>query len=142
MSWEITVQDATRFREIFGEQCQVNVPLGRYTSARVGGAAELLVTVTSGLELQTAVELAYASRINYFILGGGSNILVANKGVRGLVIMNKARAINFRNIGAGVICTVESGMNLSSLSRQCIAKGLGGLEWAIGVPGTVGGAVV
>lgn len=142
MSWEITVQDATRFRELFGEQCQVNAPLGRYTSARVGGPAELFVTVTSGMELQTAVELAYASRINYFILGGGSNILVAAKGVGGLVIMNKARAVNFRNIGAAVICTVESGMNLSSLARQCIAKGLGGLEWAIGVPGTIGGAVV
>ncbi len=142
MSWEITVQDATRFQELFGEQCQVNTPLGRYTSARVGGPAELFVTVTSGMELQTAVELAYACRINYFILGGGSNILVANNGIGGLVIMNKARAVNFRNIGAAVICTVESGMNLSSLARQCIAKGLGGLEWAIGVPGTVGGAVV
>ena len=50
--------------------------------------------------------------------------------------------MTFRHIGANVLCTVESGMNLSSLARQCIGKGLGGLEWAIGVPGTVGGAVV
>src|SRR5690606_20069225 len=49
---------------------------------------------------------------------------------------------SFRHTGIGVVCTVESGMNLSSLARQCIAKGLGGLEWAVNVPGTVGGAVV
>jgi UDP-N-acetylmuramate dehydrogenase len=56
--------------------------------------------------------------------------------------MNRAKHVSFRHVGASVICTAESGMNLSSLSRQCISKGLGGLEWAISVPGTVGGAVV
>jgi UDP-N-acetylmuramate dehydrogenase len=50
--------------------------------------------------------------------------------------------VSFRHNGVDVVCTVESGMNLSSLSRQCIAKGLSGLEWAVGIPGTIGGAVV
>jgi UDP-N-acetylmuramate dehydrogenase len=75
-------------------------------------------------------------------LGGGSNILVSDAGMRGLVIMNRAKGVKFRHTGAGVVCTAESGANLSSLARRCISKGLGGLEWAIGVPGTVGGAVV
>ena len=92
--------------------------------------------------METAVSIAYKKHIPYTLLGGGSNILVSDYGISGLVIMNKARAINFRHTGANVICTVESGMNLSSLARQCIGKGLAGLEWAIGVPGTVGGAVV
>ena len=131
-----------RYQEIFGDRFQVDAPLAKYTSARVGGPAEMFLTVENALELQTAVELAYAQHLPYFILGGGSNILVSDQGVRGLVIMNRAKAVRFRHTGAHVVCTVESGMNLSSLARQCIGKGLGGLEWAIGIPGTVGGAVV
>lgn len=131
-----------QYREIFGEKFQLDAPLAKYTSARVGGPAEMFLTVDNALELQTAVELAYAQHIPYFILGGGSNILVADEGVRGLVIMNRAKTVRFRHTGAHVVCTAESGMNLSSLARQCIGKGLGGLEWAIGIPGTLGGAVV
>ena len=131
-----------RFREVFGEELQLGVPLSRYSSARVGGPADLFLTVRTVTDLQAAVELAYAQDIPYFVLGGGSNILVADAGVRGLVVMNRAREVKFRNTGYSVVCTVESGMNLSSLARQCIAKGLGGLEWAVSVPGTVGGAVV
>jgi UDP-N-acetylmuramate dehydrogenase len=131
-----------RFREIFGEDFKPNVSLGRYTSARVGGPAELFITVHNASELQKAAELAYTLNIPYTILGGGSNILVADAGVKGLIIFNKAKNVSFRNTGFSVVCTVESGMNLSSLARQCIAKGLAGLEWAVSVPGTVGGAVV
>lgn len=143
MSLPTTVRERRyqQYRDIFGEQFQVNVPLAKHTSARVGGAAEMLVTVRTGLELQTAVDLAYSQRIPYFVLGGGSNILVADAGVEGLVILNRARQVSFRHTGFSVICTAESGTNLSSLARQCISKGLGGLEWAISVPGTVGGAV-
>lgn len=144
MSVRTAVSEMTqeRFREVFGDALQQNVPLARYTSARVGGNAEAFLIVHSALELQTAVELAYAQRIPYFILGGGSNILISDQGLNGLVILNKAREVRFRHSGLGVVCAVESGMNFSSLARQCIAKGLGGLEWAVGIPGTVGGAVV
>lgn len=131
-----------RFSEVFGERFRQDVSLSRYSSARVGGPADMFLSVYNVSDLQTAVEMAYAHDVPYFILGGGSNILVADAGVRGLVIMNRAREVKFRNTGFSVICTVESGMNLSSLARQCIAKGLGGLEWAVSVPGTVGGAVV
>lgn len=130
------------FQEMFPDQLQVNTSLAKYTSSRVGGEAELFLIVKSSQELETAVSLAYNRSVPYFILGGGSNIMVADRGIRGLVVMNRAKSVRYRHIGASVICTVESGMNLSALSRQCIAKGLGGLEWAINVPGTVGGAVV
>lgn len=144
MNLKTTVLEAihTRFRELFEDRFELDVSLAKYTSARVGGPAEMLVIVQSAAELMMAVEMAYAQRIPYFILGGGSNILVSDSGVSGLVILNKARTVTFRHTGFSVVCTAESGMNLSSLARQCIAKGLGGLEWAIGVPGTVGGAVV
>ncbi len=144
MSVQTAVSEMTqeRFKEIFGDALQTNTPLARYTSARVGGPAELFLTVRSSQDLLTAVDLAYAQRIPYFILGGGSNILIADGGIKGLVILNKARQVRFRHTGLSVVCTVDSGMNLSALARQCIGKGLGGLEWAIGIPGTVGGAVV
>ncbi|MCP4356716.1 MAG: UDP-N-acetylmuramate dehydrogenase [Chloroflexi bacterium] len=130
------------FQETFGDDFQMEVPLSKYTSARVGGPAQMFLTVYNAAELQKAVDLAYSKHIPYFILGGGSNILVAEEGVRGLVIMNRAKLVHFRHTGAHVVCTAESGANLSSLARQCIGKGLGGLEWAVSVPGTVGGAVV
>ena len=131
-----------QFVELFGDRVKTDAKLSRYTSVRVGGPAELFVTVRNVDELETAVNLAYAQRIAYFVLGGGSNILVADEGMKGLVVLNRANGIRFRHIGAKVICTVESGMNLSTLARQCVNNGLAGLEWAIGIPGTVGGAVV
>ncbi|MDX1615830.1 MAG: UDP-N-acetylmuramate dehydrogenase [Candidatus Promineifilaceae bacterium] len=131
-----------RFREVFGDRFKLNEPLARYTSARVGGPAEMFVVAESTTDLVTAAELASQQSIPYTLLGGGSNVLVADAGMKGLVILNKARQVSFRHSGYGVVCTSESGMNLSSLARQCISKGLGGLEWAVSVPGTVGGAVV
>jgi len=144
MELETTVLEAIqkRFSEVFHDNLKVNEPLDRFTSARVGGPAEMLVTVSNTTELLMAIELAYAQNIPYIIIGGGSNILIADNGISGLVILNKAKGVNFRHTGYGVVCTAESGVNLSSLARQCIVKGLGGLEWAISVPGTVGGAVV
>ena len=131
-----------RLRQFFGDEYKEGVALSRYTSARVGGPADMFVTVRNVTELQAAVEMAYAHNVPYLVLGGGSNVLVADAGIRGLVVLNRARSVKFRNNGFSVVCNVESGMNLSSLARQCIAKGLGGLEWAVSVPGTVGGAVV
>lgn len=137
-----TVHTVEKLRGVFGDQLHVNEPLSRYTTARIGGPAELFLTVSSTEQLLDAVEIAYSAGMPFFILGGGSNILVADGGISGLVILNKARKVGFRHSGAGVVCIAESGANLSALARQCISKGLGGLEWAIGIPGTVGGAVV
>ena len=144
MDLETTVLEAIqkRYQDIFGDRFKLNESMDRYTSARVGGPAEMFVTVNSGTDLQTAVEMAHMQHIPYLVIGGGSNILVSDSGIGGLVIMNRARDVHFRHSGFGVVCAVESGMNLSSLARQCIAKGLGGLEWAVNIPGTVGGAVV
>ncbi len=144
MELETTVFEAIQmhFREVFNENFRANELLDRYTSARVGGPAEMLVIVNNTTELLTAIELAYAQNVQYIILGGGSNVLVADRGFAGLVILNKAKGVNFRHTGYGVVATAESGVNLSSLARQCIVKGLGGIEWAVSVPGSVGGAVV
>lgn len=118
---------------------RLNEPLARYTTARIGGPADVLVEATSTKDLKSLVVAARKWQLPVTILGGGANVLVSDAGIRGLVIVNKAKRIEFRE-DAQVWC--ESGTVLPSLARECVARGLAGLEWAVGVPGTVGGAVV
>ena len=113
-------------------------PLTRYTAARIGGAADWLVVVESVGMVIEAVRAAQKQGLAWCILGSGSNVLVADAGLRGLVIVNRARHV----VIEGEWVYAEAGANLSSLARNCIARGLAGLEWAVSVPGTVGGAVV
>jgi UDP-N-acetylmuramate dehydrogenase len=117
----------------------LNEPVARYTTARIGGPADVLVEAASAKELKSLVVAARKWELPMTILGGGANVLVSDAGLRGLVIVNKAKRIKFRD-GAQVWC--ESGTVLPTLARECVARGLAGLEWAVGVPGTVGGAVV
>lgn len=128
-------------RSNFGDRLRPAEPLSRYTSARIGGPAEFLIVAESAAELVEAAREAVRLQIPFFILGGGSNILVAESGVRGLVVVNRAKGIEFRGEGLGVSVWAESGCSIGALARQCVAKGCAGLEWAATVPGTVGGAV-
>jgi len=82
------------------------------------------------------------TRTPFIVLGGGSNVLVSDQGVRGVVVLNRARAHHFEEEGRVVFLTASSGANFGSLARQAAGKGFGGLEWAAGIPGTIGGAVV
>jgi UDP-N-acetylmuramate dehydrogenase len=127
-------------RRHFGGAVQENAPLAKLTSARIGGAADLLVTVQSADELARAVELLRGQGASFIILGGGSNVLVSDRGVRGVVILNKAKAVRFETRVEPKVWA-ESGAGLGQLAQRCAGKGLAGLEWAATVPGTVGGAV-
>jgi UDP-N-acetylmuramate dehydrogenase len=117
-----------------------NVSLAPYTSARIGGPADILITAESAEELARIIKLLQKQEIDYLMLGGGSNVLVSDKGVRGVVVLNRAKGVRFHN-GDEPSVTVESGVIFSNLANRCASKGLGGLEWAATVPGTVGGAV-
>lgn len=130
----------TDLRELFGEQVQEHVSLAPYTSARIGGPADVLLTVRSADELAQAVQTCWEHTLPFTLLGGGSNVLVSDRGVRGIVIINKAKAVEFRP-GAEPTVSAEAGTVFSNLAHRAAAKGLAGLEWAIAVPGTVGGAV-
>lgn len=130
----------TSLRELFGEQVQEQVSLASYTSARIGGMADALVTVRNADELAEAVQTCWEHALPFTMLGGGSNVLVSDAGVRGIVILNRAKETEFR-LGAEPTVYAESGTVFSNLAHRAAAKGLSGLEWAIAVPGTVGGAV-
>lgn len=123
-----------------GDKVKENVSLAPYTSARIGGPADILITAESADELARTIKLLQKHEIDYLMLGGGSNVLVSDKGVRGVVVLNRAKGVRFHN-GDQPSVTAESGVIFSNLANRCAAKGFAGLEWAATVPGTVGGAV-
>lgn len=130
---------AAIFGPIVGDRIRLQEPLARYTVARLGGPADCLIVAESAAVLESACRAAWAANLPLRILGGGANVLISDAGVRGAVIVNHARAVQ---IGADGLVIAESGVVLPTLARQTIEAGLSGFEWAIGVPGTLGGAVV
>lgn len=125
--------------ERFGAALKRDENLARYTVARLGGPADALVVANNFNDLTDAVTLAKTHDIPWIMLGSGANVLAADDGYRGLVIVNHSSAIRFEGSGRVV---AESGASLSTMARKCMNQGLSGLEWAVNIPGTVGGAVV
>src|SRR6266545_2714661 len=123
-----------------GDKVKENVSLAPYTSARIGGPADVIITAESADELARIIKLLWKLDLDFIMLGGGSNVLVSDQGVRGVVLLNRAKGVRFHN-GDEPSVTVESGVVFSNLANRCAAKGLAGLEWAATVPGTIGGAV-
>jgi UDP-N-acetylmuramate dehydrogenase len=133
----------------FGVTIQSNVLLARYTTIRIGGPAQYFAMVNSTSQLIKLVRWARSVELPYFVLGGGSNMLISDAGIRGLVIQNRCRQVR---IDQPRCCdyprddrpylVAESGALMAGVARQSVREGLTGLEWAVSVPGTVGGAVV
>lgn len=114
-------------------------PLASHTTLRIGGPADLFASAATIEDLTTTLALAREMDVPVLMLGGGSNVLASDRGVRGLVLVNGCRAIRRHE---GNVLWAESGANLAGVARQAIRWGLTGLEWCVSVPGTVGGAVV
>ncbi len=127
-------------REAFGENLQENVSLAAYTSARIGGNADALLVANTADELAEIVSRFWEMEIPFFLLGGGSNLLISDAGYRGVVVLNKAKNVRFSE-GETPTVLAESGVTMSRLANQAATRGLSGLEWAATLPGTVGGAV-
>ncbi|MFO7321558.1 MAG: UDP-N-acetylmuramate dehydrogenase [Chloroflexota bacterium] len=126
--------------DAFADRLLRHEPLAKYTAARLGGPADLLYRARESLEeLAAVVRAAWTDGVPVRVLGGGANVLVSDDGVPGLVVINHVSHID---IGEDCSVTAASGTSLTILARRCAAAGLTGFEWAISVPGTVGGAVV
>src|SRR4030095_6892567 len=80
-----------------GDKVKENISLAPYTSARIGGLADILVVAESADALARIIKLLKKQEIDYMILGGGSNVLVSDKGVRGVVVLNRAKGVAFHN---------------------------------------------
>ena len=125
--------------EGFGE-VKPGEPLARHTTFGVGGPADVFLTVRTAEDLASAATVAREAGMDPFVLGSGSNILVADAGIRGLVIDNRAR--KEETLGDGTRYRMESGTSFAAFARKMCRLGLDGLTWAVGIPGTLGGAVV
>lgn len=128
-------------RKAFGKELQENVPLSRFTSARIGGPADVLITVRSAEELIRAARTLWEQDIPFILVGGGSNILVSDKGVRGVTLLNRARHVQINANALHPTIHAESGATLNEISQRAARLGLSGLEWAASIPGSLGGAV-
>lgn len=115
-------------------------PMRNHTTWRIGGPVERLVQPSSVEEVQQAIREAKGSGKPYYIVGGGSNLLVADEGLSGTVIQLGGSLIGLQIIGEYVIA--EAGVPLPFLARKAAEHGLSGLEFAAGIPGSIGGAVV
>jgi UDP-N-acetylmuramate dehydrogenase len=117
------------------------VPLAKYTSFRIGGPADALYTARTADELAAAVVAARELGVPHFLLGLGANILVGDRGYRGLVIRNRADHFRFHPEGDTCRLVAESGAVMQELILDAVERGWGGIEHFIGIPSTVGGAV-
>ena len=106
----------------------------------LGGPADVFVVVKSASIFTDVMTVLWNYGMPYHILGGGSNVLISDKGVREVVVLNKAKEVQFET-GDSPTVWCEAGVVFSNLANRCASKGLAGLEWAATVPGTVGGAV-
>src|SRR3989442_11330861 len=118
-------------------------PLARHTSFRIGGPADLLVVPETVDELAFVLRAASACGATVTMLGGGSNVLVGDGGVRGVVVkLGRGFArVEWHDGEGGAEVRAGAGANLGRLARTAASRGLAGLEHAEGIPGTVGGAL-
>jgi len=125
------------FIEQYQGEVRRNEKLSPYTSFRTGGPADLFVEITSREELAGGIKLAAEATIPYFVIGGGSNLLVSDEGYRGLIIRNQIMGLGVKNreILAG------AGESLEQLVDYATTCSLSGLEFGAGIWGTVGGAI-
>lgn len=120
-----------------GEKLQRNVPLFQYTTFGIGGPADYFFIASTTEELIEAILWGREKQLELFILGSGANILVGDKGFRGLVIKNESSDFHFN----GTMLTASSGVKIETLIREAAGRGLSGLEHFAGIPSSLGGAV-
>ncbi len=123
----------------FGTALKENEPLMNYTTMRVGGVADFVFVAATIEDFIKALQLCFRYKIPYVIIAGGSNIIVSDAGFPGLAIINRSTNISFIPEKSQVI--VDSGCVYARLITEAATRGLGGLEWWFGLPGTIGGAV-
>jgi UDP-N-acetylmuramate dehydrogenase len=127
----------------FETSLRKNESLARFTAARLGGPADwVYLAKTSTEDLVEVVKTAWEHNMPVRVLGAGANVLVSDRGVRGLVVINGITDVQIGDWHDGRNLSATAGTSLTVLSRRCASFGLSGMEWAVGVPGSVGGAVV
>ena len=134
------VQSAAAELRLLGDRVVFGGDLGALTTYRVGGGAAVLVTVSSTEELSLVSGAARRSGLPVMTVGRGSNLLVADAGFGGIAVLLDPSGFSRVDVAASAV-TAGAAVPLPVLARQTVDAGLAGMEWAVGVPGSVGGAV-
>lgn len=146
----MAIQISEALHKAFGDRLKTDEPLGRYTTFKIGGPADVFFDAKTREDFVTAVTLSRRAGLPIFILGGGTNILIGDKGIRAFVIKNSTQGISIRGVKGSVekgthrrtvFVEADSGVAFNKLVRFTIEEGLSGLEMQLGLPGSVGGAV-
>ena len=125
---------------IDGSKIKINVPMSSYTTFKTGGNADIMLCPTSTEELRNIVKFFYESKTPYYVLGNGSNLLVSDSGLKKPVIYIGR---NFNSIEQFDDCiTANAGAYLSTIAKKACEASLSGFEFAAGIPGTLGGALI
>jgi UDP-N-acetylmuramate dehydrogenase len=127
----------TAIQRRIGVKTSRDEPLARFTTMRVGGPADLFATVHNVHELRAIVRFARSRAIPLTLIGRGSDVVIADAGIRGLVVQNRAEGSRID----GDRYVAESGVAMARAATECQKAGLTGLEFGLAIPGTVGGAV-
>ena len=136
-------KDLSRLASLLGDRATLNEPIGPYTTYRVGGEASIFMRILSVEDLHALSRALSKVRVPVIVLGRGSNMLVSDSGFRGVAITLGpfAEQISLPQINEQPILIAGSMASLPVLARQSVHQGLTGFEWAVGVPGSLGGAV-
>jgi UDP-N-acetylmuramate dehydrogenase len=136
--------DRQVWQDSFGVRVRFEEPLSRHTSFRIGGPADVWVEVTDAAEIRRARALARAAELPLLVLGGGTNILVSDRGVCGVVLhLGRSLAtLQWRVNGDGPHVRAGAALPLKRLVSEAVTRNLTGLEFAEGIPGTLGGGLL
>ena len=130
-----------KLKEIVSEnQIKINEPMKNHTSFHIGGPADIMVLPKSPNEVGSIIKLCKNNNIPFLVIGNGTNLLIKDEGIRGIVI-KLAQNFNDAEVDKHII-KCKAGMALSTASRIALENSLSGLEFANGIPGTIGGAAV
>ncbi len=127
----------TDIQRRIGVKTSRDEPLARFTTMRVGGPADLFASVHNAFELRALVRFARARQLPHLVLGRGSDVVISDRGVRGLVIQDRAEGSHVD----GERYTAEAGVPMARAATETQRAGLTGLEFGLAIPGSVGGAV-
>ncbi|SEF59662.1 UDP-N-acetylmuramate dehydrogenase [Caloramator fervidus] len=120
------------------EQILINEPMKKHTSFKIGGPADFLVIPYTKEELIEVINFCTKNNINFYLIGNGSNLLVSDKGIRGVVI--KTTGLSKVEVKDNIIIA-ECGASLAKVSKKALENSLKGMEFASGIPGSIGGAI-
>ena len=127
--------------KLLSSKVEIDEPMSKHTSFKIGGNADIYVTAKTSKDIQTTFQFAKENEIPFVVLGNGSNLLVGDKGIRGIVLKVATEEITIQKEQEYAYVIVQAGEPLAKLAHVLLKESIAGFEFAAGIPGTIGGGV-